>query len=62
MTKALLAYPAIDQRTFEVITHFEIGAGTLNRTGTGKLNPSFTCDNCGCKRYSPCGCMRKGRK
>ena len=22
--------------------------------------PEYSCSNCKCKRYSPCGCMKKG--
>lgn len=22
--------------------------------------PKYDCKNCGCKRYSPCGCQKKG--
>jgi hypothetical protein len=30
------------------------------RKKTGKT-PTYECSNCGCKRYSPCGCMKKGK-
>jgi len=29
------------------------------RAKSGKV-PTHECTNCGCKRYSPCHCMRKG--
>jgi len=29
------------------------------RAKSGKA-PSYECSNCGCKRYSPCYCMKKG--
>ena len=29
------------------------------RRKTGKT-PTYECSNCGCKRYSICGCMKKG--
>ena len=22
-------------------------------------SPKYSCDNCGCKRYNPCGCISK---
>lgn len=25
----------------------------------GKREPKYACDNCGCTRHNPCGCMRK---
>ena len=28
------------------------------RKATGKT-PDYHCENCGCNRYSKCGCMRK---
>lgn len=34
----------------------------LKRLRNGSLKgkfPTFTCDNCKCKRFSPCNCMRK---
>jgi|GEM_PF-6013998 len=31
------------------------------RAGKGRV-PSYECDNCKCKRYSPCTCTRKGGK
>ena len=24
--------------------------------------PTYDCKNCGCKRYSPCTCMKKDKK
>ena len=30
------------------------------RKKTGKV-PTYECNNCNCKRYSPCGCMKKGK-
>jgi len=30
------------------------------RSGRGR-HPSYPCDNCKCKRYSPCTCKRKGK-
>jgi hypothetical protein len=29
------------------------------RAKTDPKGPSYSCGNCGCKRYSPCGCMKK---
>lgn len=26
-----------------------------------KQKPNYDCSNCGCKRYNPCGCMKKGK-
>lgn len=26
------------------------------------FKPTFECSNCKCKRYSPCGCTKKGKK
>ena len=31
------------------------------RNSTDRI-PKFQCDNCGCKRYSICGCKKKGDK
>lgn len=31
------------------------------RAVTGK-EPTHDCGNCGCKRYSPCGCKKKENK
>lgn len=28
------------------------------RASTGKA-PQYKCDNCGCRRYSPCTCKRR---
>jgi len=31
------------------------------RAVTGKT-PNYPCENCGCKRYSKCGCMKKQKQ
>lgn len=34
----------------------------LLRNNTHDRSPRYHCDNCKCKRYSPCTCMRPGFK
>lgn len=36
-----------------------MGLKKLRRSVEDK-SPKYHCDNCGCNRYSPCGCKRKG--
>lgn len=33
----------------------------LRKQGSGKDTPKYHCDNCGCDRYSPCGCQKKNK-
>lgn len=35
-----------------------LGLKKLRRNSTDRL-PKYECENCKCKRYSPCGCERK---
>jgi len=32
------------------------------RAATSEGGPSYQCGNCGCKRYSPCGCKKSDKK
>lgn len=32
------------------------------RAGRTSGTPDFNCNNCGCKRYSPCGCIKATTK
>ncbi len=32
------------------------------RKATDRHGPAHLCENCGCRRYTPCTCMRKAKK
>jgi hypothetical protein len=44
-------------------TKIDHGTGIAGfRKATSKLGPTHQCDNCKCKRYTPCTCSRKAKK
>lgn len=49
----------MEVRVGDKSSNSHVGLKSMRAGGSRKSDePDYSCDNCGCKRFNPCGCMR----